>query len=73
MKTSEVHMIATAMAKLLKDDFDEILTTVQASKILGITPRTLYDKVKNGELPHRKKFGRIYFSKSELTNYILKK
>ncbi len=71
MKDEDIKRIALAISRMLKNDFDELLTAGQAAKMLGITPRTLYGKVKLGYFPSRKIFGKLYFSKKEITNYIL--
>ena len=55
----------------LRKELDEVMTVEQVAEYLGIKPKTVHNKVCNGELPHRKKFGRIYFSKQEITKYCL--
>ncbi|WP_020597125.1 helix-turn-helix domain-containing protein [Spirosoma panaciterrae] len=49
-------------------DEETILTVSQAADFLGITPQTVYQRIK--DLPHKKRFGRLYFLKSELVAYL---
>lgn len=45
---------------------EEPVTVKQMSVILGISVSHLYKKCKNKEMPHKKKFGRLYFYLSEI-------
>jgi excisionase family DNA binding protein len=42
----------------------------EMSKILGISVSHLYKKCKNKEMPHKLKFGRLYFYLSEIKTWI---
>lgn len=71
MKQLELQRIAILTARELRKELDEVMTVEQVADYLGIKPKTVHNKVCNGELPHRKKFGRLYFSKREITRYCL--
>lgn len=44
------------------------LNVKQAAQFLGIAPQTVYQRIK--KLPHKKRFGRLYFYASDLRAYI---
>ena len=52
------------------DHQEQIFTVQQAAEFLTITVPTVYSKCSRGELPHMKRNGRLYFSRSELTEYL---
>lgn len=47
---------------------DKPLTVTEAAEFLGIAEQTVYQNAKR--IPHRKKFGRLYFIKSELLAFL---
>ena len=49
---------------------DELLTINQAAELISLTTPTLYGLVHKHAIPHSKKGKRLYFSKSELTDWI---
>lgn len=49
---------------------DELLTIQQAAKFLNLSVATLYSKVSKNELPVMKRSKRLYFSSSELMEYL---
>ena len=49
---------------------DELLTIQQASELLNLSVPTLYSKVSKGELPVMKRSKRLYFSRTELLEYL---
>jgi len=51
------------------DQPEQLLTIQQASEFLRLSVQTLYSKVSKGELPVMKR-GRLYFSRTELMEYI---
>jgi excisionase family DNA binding protein len=71
MRQAELKRIAILTAIELRKEMDEIMTVEQVAEYLGIKPKTVHNKANNGELPHHKKFGRLYFSKQEITRYCL--
>lgn len=44
------------------------LTVKQAADFLSISPQTIYQRI--NKIPHKKRFGRLYFYPSELRVYI---
>ena len=49
-------------------DEDIPLNVQQAAVLLRIAPQTVYQRIK--DLPHKKRFGKLYFLKSELIAYL---
>jgi len=49
---------------------NELLNVSEAAKFLSLAVPTVYSMVNRGELPYMKKTKRIYFSKSELLEYL---
>lgn len=49
---------------------DNMMTIQEAAKFLNLTVPTLYSKVSKGELPVMKRSKRLYFSRTELMDYL---
>ncbi len=49
---------------------EQLLTIQEAAEFLSLTVPTLYSKVSKGELPVMKRSKRLYFSRTELMNYL---
>lgn len=49
---------------------DQLFTIQQAAAFLGLTVATMYTKVSKAELPVMKRGKRLYFSQTELTEYL---
>lgn len=49
---------------------EQLLTIQEAAELLCLTVPTLYSKVSKGELPVMKRSKRLYFSRTELLEYI---
>ncbi len=49
---------------------EQLLTIQEAADFLNLTVPTLYSKVSKGELPVMKRSKRLYFSRTELLDYI---
>jgi excisionase family DNA binding protein len=54
-----------------KPEVDQILSIKDAAKHLNLAVPTIYAMVGRNEIPFSKKSKRLYFSKQELTDYIL--
>lgn len=52
------------------DQLERLLTIQEASEFLNLTVPTLYSKVSKGELPVMKRSKRLYFSRTELLEYL---
>ncbi len=50
---------------------DEFLTVHQVADLLNLTVPTIYSKASRGELPFMKRAKRIYFSRKELSDYLM--
>ena len=49
---------------------EQLLTIQEAAEFLSLTVPTMYSKVSKGELPVMKRGKRLYFSRTELMEYI---
>ena len=47
---------------------DEHLTIKQAAEFLEVSQQTIYQNIK--KIPHAKRFGKLYFLRSELEEYL---
>lgn len=52
------------------DQPEQLLTIQEAAEFLSLTVPTMYSKVSKGELPVMKRSKRLYFSRTELMEYI---
>ena len=60
----------SSLPKEQPTDIDELLTIEEAAKFLSLAKSTLYGLTANGKLPFMKRSKRLYFSKSELMEYL---
>lgn len=49
---------------------EQLLTIQEAAQFLNLTVHTIYSKVSKGELPVMKRSKRLYFSSTELMEYL---
>ncbi len=49
---------------------EQLLTVQEAAQFLNLTVPTIYSKVSKGELPVMKRSKRLYFSRTELMEYL---
>jgi excisionase family DNA binding protein len=54
------------------DHPEQFLTVQEAAKFLNLKIPTIYSKVSKGELPFMKRSKRLYFSSTELLDYLKK-
>lgn len=52
------------------DQTEQLLTIQEAAQFLNLTVPTMYSKVSKGELPVMKRSKRLYFSRTELLEYL---
>ena len=52
------------------DQSERLLTIQEAAEFLSLTVPTMYSKVSKGELPVMKRSKRLYFSRTELLEYL---
>lgn len=50
--------------------FEQLLTVQEAANLLHLSVATMYSKVSKGELPVMKRGKRLYFSNTELLEYL---
>ncbi len=53
-----------------KEAGDQLFTIQETAEFLHVQKQTLYSYVSKGIIPHHKRAGRLYFSKSELIDWI---
>ena len=53
-----------------KKDSNELLNITQASELLGLALPTLYALTSSRRIPHSRKGKKLYFSKTELTEWV---
>jgi excisionase family DNA binding protein len=72
-------LIQNSVRKVLKENLstvettdktEQILTIQEAAEFLSLTVPTMYSKVSKGELPVMKRSKRLYFSRTELLDYL---
>lgn len=52
----------------MSDQEIEILTTAEVAEMLGLNPKTVYDAVKRGEIPHRRVGRRVLFERRSIVD-----
>lgn len=57
-------------SKTPTDQTEQLLTIQEAAEFLSLTVPTMYSKVSKGELPVMKRSKRLYFSRTELLEYL---
>lgn len=57
-------------SKTTTDQPEQLLTIQEAAEFLSLTVPTMYSKVSKGELPVMKRSKRLYFSRTELLEYL---
>ena len=73
---SQLYEKLSAIESLLlnqtnQPEADQLLTIQQAGELIRLTVPTLYGYVRRNEIPFSKKGKRLYFSKQELTDWIM--
>jgi excisionase family DNA binding protein len=74
------NLIQSSVRKVLKETTpqtvepteptEQLLTIQEAAEFLSLTVPTMYSKVSKGELPVMKRSKRLYFSRTELLEYL---
>ena len=74
MLTKEVselkRLLIERQEQPIKQEEDKLLTVQEAAQFLNLTVPTIYSKVSKGELPVMKRGKRLYFSRTELMEYL---
>lgn len=66
--TRALNKANPSLATTPAPDEETPLTVVEASKFLGVSKQTVYQNITR--IPHKKRFGRLYFFRSQLTEYL---
>lgn len=61
---------ATQPKEPAEEETKELLSIDEAADLLGLSKPTIYSKCSRGELPYMKRSKRLYFSRTELIEYI---
>ena len=74
MLTKEVselkHLLIEKQEQTTTEQPEQLLTVQEAAQFLNLTVPTIYSKVSKGELPVMKRSKRLYFSSTELMEYL---
>lgn len=73
MLTNEVRELKSLMLKKAEAQStktEQLLTIKEASEFLKLSVPTLYSKVSRNQIPYMKQGKRLYFSSTELMNFI---
>ena len=68
---SQLYEKLSAIESLLLNQTNQLLTIQQEGELIRLTVPTLYGYVRRNEIPFSKKGKRLYFSKQELTDWIM--
>lgn len=70
-EVSELKQLLTEkQEKPTTQQAEQLLTVQEAAQFLNLTVPTIYSKVSKGELPVMKRSKRLYFSSTELMEYL---
>lgn len=69
-----VEMISNEVVRRMQihiePEKESLLDLNEACRFTKLSKQTIYNKVANREIPHQRKAGRLYFSSTELTEWI---
>ena len=71
VKLESMERLLLTQSNDLQPEADQLLTIQQAGEILHLTIPTIYGLVQRAEVPVCKRGKRLYFSKMELTSWIM--
>ncbi len=69
-EVSELKRLLIEKQEQPTDQPEQLLSVQEAAEFLSLTVPTMYSKVSKGELPVMKQSKRLYFSRTELLEYI---
>lgn len=69
-EVSELKRLFIEKQDLPTEQLEQLLTIQEAAEFLSLTVPTMYSKVSKGELPVMKRSKRLYFSRTELMEYL---
>jgi excisionase family DNA binding protein len=64
------HLLIQKQEQPTTEQPEQLLTVQEAAQFLNLTVPTIYSKVSKGELPVMKRSKRLYFSNTELMEYL---
>lgn len=66
---NQVARLEKALASNEREPPDEVLDVKGAGKVLGLSPKTVYNKVASNQIPYSRNAGHVRFSKNELIKW----
>lgn len=69
-EVSDLKRLLTEKQEQPTPEPEQLLTIQQASEFLSLSVPTIYSKVSKNELPYMKRSKRLYFSRTELLDYL---
>ena len=70
-KVENIERLLLSQSNELQPEADQLLTIQQAGEILHLTVPTMYGLVQRAEVPVCKRGKRLYFSKQEITAWVM--
>ena len=70
-EVSEIKLLLTEKREqATTEQLEQLLNVQEAAQFLNLTVPTIYSKVSKGDLPVMKRSKRLYFSRTELLDYL---
>jgi predicted DNA-binding transcriptional regulator AlpA len=66
---NQVARLEKALAEHEREPPDEVLDVRDAGRVLGLSPKTIYNKVDRNQIPHSRNAGHLRFSRNELIRW----
>ncbi|TCD05880.1 DNA-binding protein [Pedobacter frigidisoli] len=70
-KLDKMYQLLLAKENLKDESAEQFLNINQAATMLTLSVNTIYSKVHNRQIPYYKQGKRLYFSRSDLTKWII--
>lgn len=71
LTSREIQEIASRTASLIEKEFDEVLTLTGVAALLGKSEAAVKQMCMRDQLPYSKHLKTYYFSKKEITKFLL--
>ncbi len=69
--TQGIKEISENQTKTDSQDQKDFMNVIEVSEYLGLRPPTVYSYVNKRQIPHQKVYGRLYFHKPEIIEWVL--
>lgn len=64
------NLLIEKQEEVIKDPTEKILSVIETAEFLNLRVATIYSKCSRNQLPFMKRSKRLYFSRTELLNYL---